>query len=86
MKLRLDFATEIPYLTKTIIKDFANLIIKSDDGTELKINHLLLISWSNYFKDILQVPMMNNYDIVISSNLNNSDLKMLCDFITKGIY
>ena len=42
IRTRLGPIPVIPYLTQPIIDEFTNLIIKSEDGLEYPINHLLL--------------------------------------------
>ena len=44
---------KVPYLNSDHIKKYGNLVIKTADGLELKINYLNLVSVSQMFKNIL---------------------------------
>ena len=84
MKIHLG-KSEVPYLNKSIVDEFAELIIKSVDGDEININHLLLISLSNFCQNLLKDDMLQNQgEIVISSNFGYSDLKIFRDFVMSG--
>ena len=84
MKIHLG-KSEVPYLKKSIVDEFADLIIKSVDGDEININHLLLISWSKFCQNLLRHDMLQNQGkIVISSNFSNSDLKIFRNFVMFG--
>ena len=83
MKLRSSF-TQVPYLERKIVDDNSNLIIKSEDGHEVKFNHYFLISWSTISKRVLRnFPLVDN-EVVISSNLSLTELRVFHDFIMKG--
>ena len=76
MKLRSSF-TQVPYLESKIVDDNSNLIIKSEDGHEVKFNHYFLISWSTISKRVLRnFPLVDN-EVVISSNLSLTELKYI---------
>ena len=44
MRLHLEPSSEVPYLNRSILEEFSELTIRSEDGHEVKVNHLLLIS------------------------------------------
>ena len=78
-------AKSLPYLENTNIEEFADVVIKSENNVDVFINQLLLLSWSNLSKDLLQNNFLNGLDSVISTNLSDSDLKILHDFVMKGV-
>ena len=49
---------EVPYLKSEIINKFGNIIVKTADRLEFKINSLILVSVSQLFKNFLK----NIYD------------------------
>ena len=79
-------STDVPYLQESIIEEFADLIIKSNDGNKVHINSLLLVSWNKVLKEPLKEAFMQNIDsVVISSNFCHSELIILRDFIMHNI-
>ena len=54
MNIHLGPTAQVPYLSQSAIKEFASLIVYSEDGTEFQFNTLLLVSWSSFWKDILE--------------------------------
>ena len=87
MRLHVDTSSgPVPYLSSSIIEEFADLIVKAIDGHEIHLNKLLLISWSNGMKNILSRACFedSSQEIIISSNLSKSDLEILFDFVMKG--
>ena len=74
----------MPYLNNDIIKKFGNLVIKTADGLELKINLLILVSVSQMFKDFLNEINDDVLDVVILSEFQSLDLKLFRDFIMEG--
>ena len=86
MRVRISPTSKIPYLNKSVIEKFANIAIVSENGKTFSMNHLLLISWSSYFKKLLEDARIQDQDtITISTNCSQSDLKTVSDFIMTGI-
>ena len=56
---------QVPYLSQSTIKEFASLIVYSEDGAQFQFNILLLVSWSSFWKDILEEFLHKNQDIII---------------------
>ena len=77
---------QIPWVQEHVLEEYADLVIKSNDGQDIKINHLLLVSCSEIAKRIIRdaARLGQKDDLIISSNLNYSDLKVFQDFIMKG--
>ena len=75
---------KVPYLNSDHIKKYGNLVIKTADGLELKINYLNLVSVSQMFKNILIEINNDIQDVVILSEFESMDLKMFRDFIMEG--
>ena len=44
---------QLPYLSEIFNEEFSNVIIKSEDGNEIRINHLFMASWSKFSKELL---------------------------------
>ena len=65
MNIHLGPTAQVPYLSQSTIKEFASLIVYSEDGTEFQFNTLLLVSWSSFWKDILEDFLQKNQDIII---------------------
>ena len=84
MRLHLEPSSEVPYLNRSIVDEFSELTIRSEDGQEVKVNHLLLISWSNFSKALLHKSLLQNEDFIISSNFSLQDLQMFRDFVMQG--
>ena len=85
MRVRISPTSKIPYLNKSVIERFANIAIVSENGKTFSMNHLLLISWSNYFKKLLEDTRIQDQDtITISTNCSQSDLKTVSDFVMTG--
>ena len=86
-------STKIPYLNPETIEEFAQIIIKLEDGREIKLNHLCLASWSRRFSAKLLYSSHNNNvffeeqndNITISSNYNFEEVVIFRDFIMKGV-
>ena len=76
---------QLPYLSEIFNEEFSNVIIKSEDGNEIRINHLFMASWSKFSKELLQDALSyKDKEVVISSNFTRSDLKIFQDFVMKG--
>ena len=76
---------QIPWIQEHILEEYADLVIKSNDGQDIKINHLLLVSCSEIAKRMLRdAARLGQEDLIMSSNLSYSDLKVFQDFIMKG--
>ena len=75
---------KVPYLNSGHIKKYGNLVIKTADGLDLKINYLNLVSVSQMFKNILKEINNDIQDVVILSEFESMDLKMFRDFIMEG--
>ena len=65
MNIHLGPTAQVPYLSQSTIKEFASLIVYSEDGTEFQFNTLLLVSWSSFWKDILEDFLQKNQEIII---------------------
>ena len=65
MNIHLGPTAQVPYLSQSTIKEFASLIVYSEDGTEFQFNTLLLVSWSSFWRDILEDFLQKNQDIII---------------------
>ena len=65
MNIHLGPTAQVPYLSQSAIKEFASLIVYSEDGTEFQFNTLLLVSWSSFWRDILEDFLQKNQDIII---------------------
>ena len=78
------FKGKLPYLEDSVLGQFSNVIIKSEDGTEFYLNELLFVSWSKCGIEMIKDSYVND-KIIISSEYCKSELNMFCDFITKGI-
>ena len=76
---------ELPYLNSDVIEDFADLKIKSEDGLEIQINPWLLISCSDFMKQVLYDCLFQDQETIISTNLNYTDLKNFQEFIMRGV-
>ena len=75
----------LPYLEKSVIDDFSQIVIKSEDGYEILINHLVLASFSNIATELFEDALLHNAEnTIISSNLSQSELIQISDFISKG--
>ena len=75
----------LPYLEKYVIDDFSQIVIKSEDGYEILINHLVLASFCNIATKLFEDALLQNAEnTIISSNLSQSELKQISDFISKG--
>ena len=84
-KIVCDPRSRFPDLKDSVVKEFANIVIKSEDGGEICVNILFLVSWSRFAKAILKDALNKDHDVIISSNIIQSDLKIFHDFIMKGI-
>ena len=65
MNIHLGPTAQVPYLSQSTIKEFASLIVYSEDGTEFQFNTLLLVSWSSFWRDILEDFLQKNQEIII---------------------
>ena len=85
-KVTLKSHIELPYLQPEVIEDFANLIIKSQDGLVIEVNPWLLVSCSDLMKVVLHDCLVGqDQEAVISTNLSYTDLKNFQEFIMKGV-
>ena len=84
IQIRSNFPT-VPYLKSEIINKFGNLIVKTADRLEFKINSLILVSVSQLFKKILKNIYDDAHEVVILSEFDSSDLKNFRDFIMEGV-
>lgn len=86
-KVALKSHIELPYLQQEVIEDFANLIIKSQDGLVIEVNPWLLVSCSDLMKIVLHDFLVGQVEqeAVISTNLSYTDLKNFQEFIMKGV-
>ena len=76
---------KVPYLNIDIIKKYGNLVIKTADGLEMKIDMLILVSVSKMFRDFFK-EINDVQDVVILSEFDSLDLKMFRDFIMEGYF
>ena len=87
MRLHVDTSSgPVPYLSRSIIEEYADLIVKAIDGHEVHLNKLLLISWSNGMKNVLSSEYFEDcsQEVIISSNLSKTDLEIIFEFVMKG--
>ena len=80
--------SSVPYLNETEIEEFSHLNIKSSTSGQhlININPLILASWSNVFKCLLQ-EIGNQHDfenVVVISDFSIKELKIMKIFLTKG--
>ena len=75
---------EVPYLKSEIINKFGNIIVKTADRLEFKINSLILVSVSQLFKNFLKNIDDDIQEVVILSEFDSSDLKIFREFIMEG--
>ena len=86
MSVYLSSHLQLPYLDKTVVEEFAQIVVKSKDGQEILINHLFLLGWSSLPKDLLQDAFTHNQDnLIISTNCSHDSIEKLRDFIMKGV-
>ena len=96
-RMRLVSSEKYPYLRYSVIEEYADLIILSEDKQEFYFNKLLFMSWisvgfkHDYKKFIFNPLVMelrdyfvNCQDMIIASNLSNYELKVLSDFVMNG--
>ena len=74
----------LPYLQDQLIREFSNIVIKSEDGTEFRLNELLFASWSKCASDMIKDSFALDNDIVILSEYSPQEVKIFCDFIMRG--
>ena len=85
MKLvHLDPSLRVPYLNQDIIKEYSDLVIKSTDGNTIILNQLVLVCWSKYMKEMFLDSIEDQNNLVILTNANRDELKLLHDFIMTG--
>ena len=86
MNLQFNLSEKLPYLDEKSVEEYTDLIIKAMDGTEVKINLLLLASWSALLKKILRDIWNDdqNNNLIIVTNYTITELKSLKNFITDG--
>ena len=86
MNLQFNLSEKLPYLDEKSVEEYTDLIIKAMDGTEVKINLLLLASWSALLKKILRDIWNDdqNNNMIIVTNYTITELKSLKNFITDG--
>ena len=95
--MKLTSNEKYPYLKYSVIEEFSDLIILSEDKQEYHFNKLLLLSWisigfqHDYKKFIFNPLIMelrdcfvNCQDMIIASNLSSHELKVLSDFVMNG--
>ena len=75
----------LPYLDDNVIEEFANLCIKSTDGSQIRLNSLFLISWSRLARKLLKDALIQNEEVTISSDHTYFELQMVHSFVMKGI-
>ena len=75
----------LPYLDDNVIEEFANLCIKSTDGSQIRLNSLFLISWSRLARKLLKDALIQNEEVTISSDHSYFELQMVHSFVMKGI-
>ena len=89
MRLALDSVTEVPYLKDPNISQFADVKVKSENGTEFRFNKLHLVAlmmWSpNNLNPDIHECLNTNQDFTISTNFSCQEIKMICDFVMEGI-
>jgi len=83
IQIRSNFPT-VPYLKSDILNKFGNLIVKTADRLEFKINSLILVSVSQLFQNFLKNIYADAQEVVILSEFDSSDLKMFREFIMEG--
>ena len=89
---RLQFGADspLPYLNHSIIEEFSQIVVISEEGAQFRLNHLLLVSWSPFAKNFMKgsfcplIGAINSDDVVISTNFTQMELKMLQNFIMRG--
>ena len=75
---------ELYYLNADITDKFAEIVVKSIDGQEIRMNHLLLASLSNLFKIMLDESKCQANEIILYTDFSFENLKILQNFLSKG--
>ena len=90
-KLQFGADRPLPYLNHSIIEEFSQIVVISEEGAQFRLNHLLLVSWSPFAKHFIKggfcpvnFPAIQSDDVVISTNFTQMELKMLHNFIMRG--
>ena len=81
-------ANRVPYLKPEIIEKFSTLTVLSEDGNQFKFNALVLVSWSNFWKNLLCHQLERTDDIekyVVYTNLSRSDVNLIRSFVMRGV-
>ena len=78
--------SSVPYLNESKIEEFSRLNIKSStNGHLININPLILASWSDLMRCLLQEINQNDVEnIIIISDFSIKELKTMKNFITKS--
>ena len=97
MRLTLASGDSVPYLDDSHAQEYADVIVKSEDGIDFRFNKLFFVAlmtmgaenkslWStNKLNPDLLDHWTIDQEIVISTNYTYQDLKIICDFIMQGI-
>ena len=94
MRIRLDPTSRFPYLNEKVLKEHSDIRITSYESEVFHINQLLLLAWtrigrqsndSNTLIRTVQTQFDLSQDVIISSNFESSDLRVITDFLVKGI-
>ena len=77
----------LPYLGDCVIEEFANVVIKSTDGSQIRLNPLFLISWSRLARKLLKDALIqtDEKEVTISSDHTFFELQIVQSFVMKGI-
>ena len=75
---------QLYYLNDDITDKFAEIVVKSIDGQEIRMNHLLLVSLSNLFKIMLNESKCQANEIILYTDFSFENLKILQNFLSKG--
>ena len=82
-------ANRVPYLKPDIIEKFSTLTVLSEDGYQFQFNALVLVSWSNFWKNLFCCSqLVTDNDIekyVVYTNLSRSDVNLIRSFVMRGV-
>ena len=78
-------ANRVPYLKPDIIEKFSNLTVFSEDGHEFQFNALVLASWSNFWKNLLEKDEKYIESYVVYTNMSRSDVNSIRSFVMRGV-
>ena len=76
---------QLYYLDDDIAEKFAEIVVKSKDGQEIRMNHLLLVSLSNLFKIMLEESKCQANEVILYTDFSLENLKILQNFLIRGI-